>query len=58
MKLRTDALSGAALVGLPALELVGGNPSSIWATAALAFLGVLLLAGLAHTCVRKSGRTR
>jgi hypothetical protein len=44
MKLRTDALAGAVLVGLPALELVSGGLSALWARTALSALGVLLLA--------------
>jgi hypothetical protein len=44
MKLRTDALAGAVLVGLPALELVSGSVLTLWTRAAVSALGVLLLA--------------
>ncbi len=52
MTLRTDALAGAALVGLPALELASRIVAPIWTSAALTALVLLLLAGLTRTASR------
>ena len=52
MTLRTDALAGAALVGLPALELASRIVAPIWTSAALTALVLLLLAGLTRNTSR------
>ena len=57
MTLRTDALAGAALVGLPALELAGHIVPPIWTSAALTALVLLLIAGATRTASRKSRTT-
>ena len=57
MTLRTDGLAGAALIGLPALELMSGDFSAVWIDAGLSALGLLVLACIAALALQINRRT-